>query len=281
MITLGGKVTSDDRCNGDYPWDEFDSEEYLRRNYAAVHEDDRRTLAFVRDFFADAFAEDPLRAGRHGIDVGTGSNLYPALTMLPFCDRVTLYEHSRANVDWLLGQRDDCWPSWTEVWGEFWRVLCERPAYAELTGNPRLELAKCTDVIEGSVFDLGRADRQWDVGTMFFVAESITTRYVEFVAAVDHFLGALRPGAPFAIAFMAHSTGYRVADNSFPAIAINSDDVRRCLLGRAVDVAVLHTAAGRNPLRVGYSGMIISHGRAAARVYPGQRGTTSSIRSRG
>ncbi|WP_052371972.1 SCO2525 family SAM-dependent methyltransferase [Amycolatopsis taiwanensis] len=274
-------MTSEDRRNGDYPWDSFDPEEYLRRNYAAVHEDDRRTLAFVRDFFVDAFADDPVRTGRRGIDVGTGANLYPALAMLPFCDRLTLYEHSRANVDWLIRQRYGGWPSWSEIWGKFWLVLRERRVYAELGGNPQLELAKCTDVTEGSVFALSETSQQWDIGTMFFVAESITPRYAEFVAAVEHFLGVLRPGAPFAIAFMAHSTGYQVADNHFPAIAISIDDVLRCLFRRADDVVVQHTVAGGNPLRDGYGGMIVACGRAAADLDRGRSGTPWSMRSRG
>ncbi|HET6499316.1 MAG TPA: SCO2525 family SAM-dependent methyltransferase [Amycolatopsis sp.] len=274
-------MTSEDRCNGDYPWDKFDPEEYLRKNYLAVHEDDRRTLAFIRDFFADAFAGDPVRTGRRGIDVGTGANLYPASAMLPFCDHLTLYEHSRANVDWLIGQRNSCWPSWAGVWRQFWLVLSERKVYAELAGKPQVELARCADVVEGSVFALGETGQLWDIGTMFFVAESITTRYTEFVAAVGHFLDVLRPGAPFAIGFMAHSTGYQVADNHFPAIAINTDDVRRCLFGRAVNVVVQHTAAGGNPLRDGYGGMIVTCGRAAGDADRDHRGRPRSIRSFG
>lgn len=278
---MGGRVTSEDLRNGDYPWDRFDPEEYLRRNYAAVHEDDRRTLAFVRDFFTEACADDPVRAGRRGIDVGTGANLYPALAMLPFCDRLTLYEHSRANVDWLTRQRGAGWPSWAEVWEKFWFVLCERRAYGELGGNPRHELTKRTDVIEGSVFALSGTGRQWDIGTMFFVAESITPAYAEFVAAVDHFLGVLRPGAPFAIAFMEHSTGYQVADNHFPAIAIGSDDVLRCLFRRAADVMIQRTVADGKPLRDGYRGMIIACGRARAGLDPDPRGPARRMRSHG
>lgn len=259
----GGTMTSEDRRNGDYPWDEFDPEEYLRQNYADIREDDRSVLSFVRDFFADAFADDPIRAGRSGIDVGTGTNLYPTLAMLPFCDRLTLYEYSLANVDWLIRQRDDCWPTWAGIWGRFWLVLCERSAYAELAGDPKLELTKCAEVTEGSVFTLGASGQQWDIGTMFFVAESITPRHSEFVAAIGNFLDALRPGAPFAIGLMAHSTGYRVAGTHFPATAISREDVLRCLRGRAVGIVVHHTVAERNPLRPGYSGMIVTCGRVA------------------
>jgi hypothetical protein len=74
------------------------------------------------------------------------------------------------------------------------------------------------------VFELPAS--QWDLGTMFFVAESITEAPEEFRAAVAGFIGALRPGAPFAAAFMAGSDGYPVAGTYFPALPITPDDVR-------------------------------------------------------
>ena len=61
---------------------------------------------------------------------------------------------------------------------------------------------------------------------MFFVAESITEDPEEFRAAVASFVSALKPGAPFATAFMAGSHGYPVADTCFPALPITPDDVR-------------------------------------------------------
>ena len=54
---------------------------------------------------------------------------------------------------------------------------------------------------------------------MFFVAESITEDPAEFHAALARFVGALKPGAPFAAAFMAGSDGYPVAGTRFPGAA--------------------------------------------------------------
>ncbi|MBV8539200.1 MAG: hypothetical protein JO364_16290 [Pseudonocardiales bacterium] len=254
-------MTSSRRCNEEYAWNEFDPESYLAHNYLVVCDGDRKILEFARDFFVRAFAADPGRTGRRGIDVGTGSNLYPALAMLPFCDRVTLYEYSQANIDWLTRQRAAGWPSWSQVWVRFWRLLSQRSIYAEFAAFPNVELAECVDLVTGSIFDLDASIRRWDVGTMFFVAESITPRRSEFVAAVDNFLDALRQGAPFVIAFMENSVGYQVAGKHFPAVAVDCDDVRHCLDRRASDVVVERFDAGENPLRDGYSGMIVACGR--------------------
>jgi hypothetical protein len=55
---------------------------------------------------------------------------------------------------------------------------------------------------------------------MFFVAESITEDPEEFRAALAGLTGALKPGSPFATAFMAGSNGYPAAGTHFPALPI-------------------------------------------------------------
>jgi hypothetical protein len=254
-------VVSTERRNEDCPWHEFDPETYLKDNYAVLRDEDRRMVELVRDFFAEEFAGDPNRSGRSGIDVGTGANLYPALAMLPFVDRLTLYDYSPANVAWLTRQHAADWPTWSPVWSQFWQVLSEHDSYAELDGHPKAELARCVNVMRGSVFDLAAHPHRWDIGTMFFVAESITGQKSEFAAAVDHFITSLRSGAPFAIAFMEDSSGYHVAGKSFPATPVSMDEVGRSLRRHTSDVAVRRFDHGDNPLRDGYSGTIVAYGR--------------------
>ncbi|HEU5469559.1 MAG TPA: SCO2525 family SAM-dependent methyltransferase [Actinophytocola sp.] len=261
-------VASTERRNEDYPWHEFDPETYLADNYAVLRDEDRQMVELVRDFFAQQFADNPARTGRRGIDVGTGTNLYPALAMLPFVDRLTLYDYSPANIAWLARQRAAHWPSWTGVWSRFWRILSERPSYAHLDGHARAELARCVDVIRGSVFDLDSNGQRWDVGTMFFVAESITQRREEFTAAVNHFINALRPDSPFAVAFMEDSRGYEVAGRSYPSTPVSCAEVWRCLRSRAYDVTVERVDVGDEPLRAGYSGTIVACGRTGPPVPP-------------
>jgi len=246
--------------NRDYPWDEFNSEEYFKFNYVDLRDDDREILEIVRDFLVRKL-DSKDATGKRGIDVGTGANLYPALTMLPFCEHVTLYEHSEANVQWLRQQTANDWPSWDDAWSQFWKLLCERPAYEKLS-DPTTRLTKPAhiEVVKGDVLANSNYE-PFDIGTMFFVAESITGQPTEFLEAMDHFFSMLKPDALFAMAFMEHSQGYRVGTQLFPATDIGEQDVWNCLRARASDFSLHRLSAEHKPLREHYTGMIVAHGR--------------------
>jgi hypothetical protein len=248
--------------NADYPWDNFDSANYFRHNYSALRHDDRQILEAIRDFFSKADrsasaareASDD-RPAAAGLDLGSGTNLYPALAMLPFCAELTLWEFSARNTEWLRQEIK----SYSASWDKFWERLALSPPYHD-TADPRAVLAARTRVHQGSVFDLPTA--AWDMGTMFFVAESLTSNPAEFTAATHRFVDALHPGAPFAAAFMENSTGYDVGDQRYPAVAVTQETVRHCLDEVSRNLDVQHIDAGNNPLRDGYSGMILVLGTA-------------------
>lgn len=259
-MTTTDQGSKTERGNHGYPWDKFNPDAYFKSNYVGFRDDDRQIVEIVRNFFVESFMASPLPAGARGIDVGTGANLYPALTMLPFCESITLYEYSAANVKWLTEQRAQGWPSWNEAWSKFWADLCGNHVYDNIH-DPKDELSKRVKIVKGDVLDLAVQDR-WDVGTMFFVAESITDREDEFLHAVDHFLAMLKPAAPFAMAFMEHSKGYQLDGQKYPATDIGQNDVSECLSARADNVQLYHLGPGTNPLREHYTGMILAHGRA-------------------
>jgi len=250
--------------NVDFDWNGFDTAVYYAHNYLNLRDDDRQIIEQVGDHFVDVL--DDLQ-GLRGIDVGTGPNLYPALTMLPFCAEVTLFEHAKTNLDWLDEQKVNNWPSWDDAWGECWKVLSDRPVYQRFD-NPRNKLRERAYVEPGNVYELSPA-KPYDIGTMFFVAESITERESEFRSAVDHFLDALVPGAPFAIAFMEHSAGYHVADHQYPATDIDDRTVRGSLRKRVTKVDIRRIETGDKPLRDGYTGMLLALGRVNADIREG------------
>lgn len=253
------RVADDDRAqqpvlNDQFDWDQFDSEAYFSHNYLDVRDDDRQIMMLVRDFFASA----GVAPGARAVDVGAGANLYPSLAMLPFCAHLDLWEYSAANVAWLRGQV----ARFSDNWLRFWEVYRAQPAYAAVV-DPRADLAGKAEVHQASIFDLPR--QSWDLGTMFFVACSLSTDVAEFRRAVHGFVGALRPQAPFATAFMAKSQGYHVGDRWFPAVAIDADEVRTTLAPVADEVTVTRIDIGE-PLREGYGGMIVATGRARGGV---------------
>lgn len=208
-------------------------------------------MAYVRDFFASR----QIPSAAFAIDVGTGTNLYPGLAMLPFCTRLDLCDWSLANVRWLRRQVH----RFDDNWDDFWKVYAEREPYAQVE-EPRQDFARRVRVLRRSVFDLPK--RRWDLGTMFFVACSLSSDPGEFQAAIAGFLGALRVRAPFAAAFMAHSEGYRIGDREFPAVDVDAEMVARSLDSIAYDVSV-HPIEIGTPLRTGYGGMIVAVGHVA------------------
>lgn len=237
-------------CNSDFQWDEFDSDWYHDHNYRTLRDDDEEIITRVREFFAGAGVSEG-----SGLDVGSGTNLYPALAMLPFCSRLRLWEYSANNVAWLRHNI----PSYGPTWDQFWMVYRQNPVYAAVT-DPRARLAGSASVSQASVFDLPEAT--WDIGTMFFVACSLSSDPGEFRRAVESFVHALRPDAPFAVAFMEQSKGYAVDGTFFPAVAIDRTNVDSALATVAYDVKIDRITT-RNPLRDGYDGaMIVAVGRA-------------------
>jgi hypothetical protein len=244
-------TVSPSHLNSDVDWDTFDPEAYRNHNYLTLRDDDRQIMERIREFFAGANVTNA-----RGVDVGAGANLYPSLAMLPFCRRLDLREFAAPNVAWLNGQVKH----FDDKWDDFWAVFAKIPAYAEIS-DPRATLAAVASVRKANLFRLPRAT--WDLGTMFFVACSMSTEIQEFHLATRRFVRSLKGGAPFAAAFMEGSNGYPVGDALFPAVGIRKQEVEESLAPVAYDVDITRITSGDDPLRDGYSGgMILAMGRS-------------------
>lgn len=248
--------------NAELPWDRFNASSYLEHNYFEMRDDDAELLGLTQSWFtaamtdADGTAGAAAVAGAHGLDVGCGPNLYPSLAMLPLCETLSLIDYSVHNVSWISSRLGDC----DEIWRPYWDLVS--PAgHRGRFDEARSWLAERGRVLRGSVFDLPAA--RWDLGTMFFVAESITADYAEFDLALAGFLRALRPGAPFAVAFMEQSVGYYVEGVFFPSVPVGVGEIDACLSPRATDLKVHRIEPRPAPLRPGYAGMLLALGRAA------------------
>lgn len=242
--------------NADVPWDTFDSDDYYRRNYRVLLSEDRQILSIAGRFLAEHFRDG--RTVGQAIDVGAGTNLYPALLMLPWAAKITLLDVAQSNVSWLsrnIQQPPDPWP-----WQPFWNEISRLPGYREVA-HPEEILAARSTVEQCSIFGLGEA--AWDLGAMFFVADGITGDPEEFTRGVRSFVRALRPGAPFVAAFMRNSLGYTVGDRPFPAVSIDRDSLQE-LFGalRLTQFNIWATDHTSEVVRPGYEGMLVVTGLA-------------------
>jgi hypothetical protein len=239
--------------NADFDWDTFDSNAYFDHNYKTLRTDDEKIIEIVADFFTGFFAADTRKWRGRAIDVGAGANLYPALSMLPFAAEVVMYERAFTNRQWLAAELREPSPSWWEFWSH---ISLGRDPYQPMK-DPFDLLSRRAQVVKGNIFALRPG--QFDIGTMFFVAESITTRNDEFVRATQTFVNSLVPRAPFVAAFMRDSSGYRVGNRTFPACSVDERDVRQALDPVATGVKIQTVES--NDLRDGYCGMMVATGR--------------------
>lgn len=269
--------------NTDIAWDGFDSGQYWEQNYATVRSDDAAILRMIAEYFSQQFAQDPPdREFRAGIDIGSGTNLCPALLMLPFVQVLHITDRSAANVAWLADERTQISSMFKTTrdraqdrWEPYWRVLQE-------AGNPWRNMQfyhvarrmhhhgygsvfthRCNvNIMNLDVLDVPR--RAFDIATMFFVAESMTTQLDEFHTCLERFIGSLLPGGMYAAAFMERSEGYTVGGVEYPAVPVTAEmvfsGISPLVDGALVTVRRVPVAA-EGPLREGHMGMIVAYGR--------------------
>lgn len=245
--------------NADAGWTAFDPEAYFQHYYGDAHPDDDDLTRLA----ARALCSAPPMGGRLDVlDVGTGPSLIPLLCAVPRARRLTAWEFAPNNVAWL--KRELAAPVLRPQWQHFWQVarqaVAARAERAELAcpEDPLPWLQAHTQITQGSIFDLPRA--QWDAATMFFCAESITSRVDEFETALNAFATAVRPGGLIAAAFLVGSQGYDVAGRRFPAISLGADDIESRLASRLASMSVQRIGLTDREVRSGYTGALFVSG---------------------
>jgi hypothetical protein len=242
------------RWNDAAAWSGFDADEYWQINYSSVLPEDVEIIQCAGKFLIEACGARP--SSRRAVDVGAGANLYPALLMLPWAEHIVFTEYASPNINWLSQNLADT-PGEGQ-WQPFWDLLSDLPCYRAVE-QPRRTLAAGYDIRTVSIFDLPR--RTWDLGSMFFVADGITTDEGEFESAVRSFLGALVPGSPFMMAFMEGSHGYDVRGVRFPAVDVSPRSLDALLADLPVTgTSVLRTDNSVRRVRRGYDAMLFVTG---------------------
>ncbi len=195
--------------NADAPWNNFSSHDYWRRNYHELQAEDQEIIRRVSQFFIHAFAgRAPVQ---RGIDVGSGTNLYPALLMLPWTEQILLTDFSASNVDLAPAPaRDDDGDGWT--WQPFWHELqrggglpARSASRASSCGRPA---PPRRDTRGSSSSACSTCRRRGGTLAPCSSSPSPSPRTPRSSAPRSRAsTGALKPGAPFATAFMAGSDG--------------------------------------------------------------------------
>jgi hypothetical protein len=240
--------------NDGAPWPFFDSDAYYEKNYSSLMPEDEEIIQCASKFLIQTCEGSPRL--RRAVDVGAGTNLYPSLLMLPWAEHIVFTEYAPPNVDWLRENLMDTTGEWR--WQPFWDLVAALPGYRAV-GDPRATLAAAHEVRLLSIFDL--PTRAWNLGSMFFVADGMTTDRTEFEAAVRAFLLALEPGSPFLMAFMEGSSGYDVHGTAFPSTLVTLRSLDALLAELPVTgTGILRTDSSIHRVRPGYEAMLFVTG---------------------
>jgi NNMT/PNMT/TEMT family len=235
-------------------WSDFDADEYWKFNFASMLPEDAEIIQCASKFLIEACG--PSTRFKTAVDVGTGTNLYPALLMLPWVDHIVFTEYAPSNVRWLNQNVADAPGEWP--WQPYWDLVADLPCYQDVE-QPRHRLASVYEIRTLSIFDL--PPRTWELGSMFFVADGMTADQREFEVAVRAFLSALVPGSPFLMAFMEGSTGYDVDGISFPSVRVTPSSLDALLADLPItSTNVLRTDNSIRRLRSGYDAMLLVTG---------------------
>ena len=240
--------------NEEFGWSNFDPQSYVDHYYADPHPDDdevvRRTCVALIEGAAG-------RTDLEVLDVGTGPNLFPLLSALPVARAITAWEYAASNIAWL--KEEAARPELREPWLHFWGIVRSAHGLVDVAA-PMAALKAKLNAIQGSIFDLPAA--RWDAATMFFCAESITSRQDEFETACARFAGAVRPGGMLAAAFLAGSRGYTVGQEDYPAVSVGPRELEAAFSQVASEIRIERIGDREEEIRSGYSGMLFLTARA-------------------
>jgi len=223
-------------------WDQFDPQAYIEDNYSSIHIEDREIISKLVAFY---LSFPPVNLA---LEVGVGPNLYPIMAMLPYVDKVDCVDFSNSNLSFLRKQLKRLGENWYKFW-ELFKSLSQKYDI-DLVEN----LERKVETKHGSIYELD--ENKYDLASMFFCAESITSEHDEFIRACTKFIKSVKPGGHLVAAFMENSQGYEIKGINFPAYSVNTYLIKKIFQPITNNLLVTRIPLAEQPLRPGYSGMI-------------------------
>jgi len=234
----------------------IDPEIYFAHYYEDPHPDDDVVLRIACEAIRESRPAGPLAC----LDVGTGANLYPLFAALPRAASLTAWEYAKPNVDWL--KKELAGGGTRPQWQHFWQVVNEcYPTDAALTTDPIAALRTKTTIHQGSIFDL--PERSWDVATMFFCAEAVTDKQVEFDRACGCFARSVRAGGTLVAAFLLNSKSYVLDERKYSVMTLTEESLMYTFSGLATGLKLQKIGLTEKEVRSGYTGMALLTGKSA------------------
>jgi hypothetical protein len=224
-------------------WNKFDLVTYIKDNYSYIHYEDEQIIKYLIKFYSKHIKI------KHGLDIGTGPNLYPIFTMLPIANRIESIDYNSSNVRYLQKQ--------TYTLDSNWRVFFNfiQQNYRQYGICLKNKLKQRVFFKQGNIYKLSK--NKYDTASMFFVAESITNSYKKFIIACRKFMMSVKSGGSLVASFMAGSSGYYIGKIKYEACFINRCCLRDIFSPHVKKLKIYIIKKGKTPLRPGYKGMLL------------------------
>ncbi|MFI8106680.1 class I SAM-dependent methyltransferase [Streptomyces sp. NPDC086023] len=249
MSRHGGSGTEEVRRNAHADWDRWPVEDYLEENYRRLYACDaaviRHHSAYCRPLPAGSVAE--------ALELGCGPNLYPLMILAAASGRIDAVEPGAAGYAYLRRQLHH---GPEASWQPFYD-LCRRL-------NPALPASLSTALervrpLHGDVSQVRQY--RYGLGSMTFVAESVTEDGAEFAALCRAFLGCIRPGGGVLAAFMENMPSYRIGEGPlWPAFPVDAPAVREVFAPHTDRLVVRRVPKDPALPDYGHTGMLLLSG---------------------
>ncbi|GAA3512110.1 hypothetical protein [Actinocatenispora rupis] len=238
--------------NADADWDRWPVTTYLAENYRVVHPSDAAVIAAHSAYYRRI----PAGSLDRTVELGAGPNLYPLMLASAASRHIDAVETSAANVAYLRAQvTGGADPSWAAFHDECRRHNPDLPDLPTALSRVRVRHADLTSAVGAG----------YDLASMHFVAESVTTDPAEFRALCGAFAAAVRPGGHLVAAFMNGMPTYSLGDGStWPGLPVDADTVAEVFAPLTRECVVTVVPRDETLPAYGDDGMIVLHGRTRA-----------------
>ncbi len=238
--------------NRDADWDAWPVADYLAENYRRLHRADEAVI----DHHSAVYARIPPDSLDRTLECGAGPNLYPLALAAAASRLVHAVEPSAASVAYLRRQlRDGPDPSWEPFYARCrLRNPALPPSLAQALSRVRVTRADAFALPEG----------RYALGSMNFVAESVTEDREEFAAFCRAFARAVRPGGHLVASFMENMGRYSIAGGrDWPGVPVDAERVAEVFARHTTDLEVRRIDADPDLPDWGYTGMVLLSARRA------------------
>lgn len=241
-------------------FDTFNPRAYLNEYYSKVGEENREILNFLHTAYEEIFNQ--IREAKL-LELGGGPTIYQLISVgkhpvvIDFSDYL---DQNLAEVKlWLKDNKKK------HDWNKFIRYVLSK----EGLGKDQNTVRKRAQLMRQKIRHLLHCDikqpnplgshhcKQYNIVSVNFVAESITSKLDKWAAVIDNILLLIKPNGYLIMCAIVEAQCYRVGDSFFQAVPVSSQDIIRKLEKENMSIIDTHFVKAEQKEEQGYDGIFM------------------------